>query len=121
MPIQVLKGFFETRDQVLEDIRQTGFWPTTFVGGPSPELPLHWHDSEVHAYVLEGETWMKDGLTGERLAIGPGDKFIIPKGVLHAEGDSLATMVYIIGLPEPRTFKEFLRLQSPETAPTAAL
>ena len=47
MGLTVQKKFFERREQVFEDLAQTGHWPTTFVSGASPELPLHWHDLDV--------------------------------------------------------------------------
>lgn len=34
--IEIQKHFFEDRADVLDDL--TGFWPTTFVSGPSPGL-----------------------------------------------------------------------------------
>ena len=35
MAVEVVKGFFEKRDQVLDDLKASGYWPTTFVSGPS--------------------------------------------------------------------------------------
>ena len=54
--LQIEKAFFESREQVLEDIGKNNTWPTTFVSGPSEGLPVHWHSEEVHAYIMEGET-----------------------------------------------------------------
>jgi quercetin dioxygenase-like cupin family protein len=118
MAIQVHKRFFETREQVLDDIKKDGYWPTTLVTPVSPELPVHWHDSEVHGYVMSGRSWVLDGATGERLAMEPGDKLILPMGALHAEGDTTEPMVYIVALPAPRPFDQFLRLHPPEKAPS---
>ena len=118
MAIRIFKRFFDTTGQVLDDIKTTGFWPTTLIAPASPELPLHWHDCEVHTYVIAGSTWTLDGVTGERVAMEPGDKLVIPAGVLHAEGDTPAPVTYIVALPEPRPFGEFLTLLPPETAPT---
>jgi quercetin dioxygenase-like cupin family protein len=114
---QVHRHFFETREQVLDDIRADGYWPTTLVSKPSPALDLHWHDSEVHGYVIDGRTWVLDGDTGARVDIAPGDKLVLPRGALHAEGETTETMIYIVALPEPRPFEEFLRMRSPEDAP----
>lgn len=33
------KGYFNDRAQVMEDIRDTGYWPTTYLSGTPPELP----------------------------------------------------------------------------------
>lgn len=61
MAIRILKRFFETTDQVLDDIKRTGFWPTTLI----------------------------------------------------------APVTYIVALPEPRPFGEFLTLLPPESAPAS--
>ena len=42
---------FTSKDQVLEDIRKSGFWPTTYISNASPELPLHWHDGDIVGYL----------------------------------------------------------------------
>ncbi len=120
MPLDIQKNFFETRDDVLEDIRRTGFWPTTFVSNESPELPVHWHEEEVHGYVLEGETYLVDGETGERLPFGVGDKLVLPAGTLHAEGEVTRRMVYIVAMREPSNLEVLLRMRDPSEVPKAA-
>ncbi len=120
MPLDIRKNFFETKDEVLEDIRKTGFWPTTFVSNESPELPVHWHEEEVHGYVLEGETYLVDGETGEHLPFGVGDKLVLPAGTLHAEGEVKRRMVYIVAMREPSNLEVLLRMRDPSEAPKAA-
>ena len=56
MGIEIHNGFFKNRADVLDDLKTTKFWPTTFVSGPSPGAEVHWHSHEVHAYVVEGHT-----------------------------------------------------------------
>ncbi len=119
MPLDIRKSFFETKDEVLEDIRKTGFWPTTFVSNESPELPVHWHEEEVHGYVLEGETYLVDGETGERLPFGVGDKLVLPAGTLHAEGEVKRRMVYIVAMREPSNLEVLLRMRDPSESPKA--
>ena len=114
MAVEVVKGFFEKRDEVLDDLKASGFWPTTFVSGPSPGIESHWHDVEVHAYVLEGTTSFLDVESGNRHPVGPGDKIVIPARMLHAEGEITARVVYIIGLPEARPPDQQLLLLSPD-------
>ena len=41
------KNYFATRAEVMEDVRDTGYWPTTFISNKSPELPLHYHDHDI--------------------------------------------------------------------------
>jgi hypothetical protein len=55
MGVEVYKDFFESLEDVLEDLKKTGFWPTTFVSPPSPQVPLHWHDSDLNGYIMQGE------------------------------------------------------------------
>ena len=114
MTIRVEKGFFETKEEVFQDLARTGFWPTTYVSRPSPAIDLHWHDSEVHGYVLQGESWILDGDSGERITVQKGDKLILPEGALHAEGEVTEQMIYIVALPEARPFDEFLRTLPPD-------
>ena len=88
MSLEVKKGFFTDRSEVMDDIKKTGFWPTTFVSEPYPGVSVHWHDVDINGYVISGSTWVRDGKTGEKLTIQAGDKLIIPRGALHAEGGS---------------------------------
>ncbi len=118
--VHVHHGHFSSRDEVLDEIRRQGWWPTTLITPVSGELPLHTHATEVHAYVLEGQSWIRDGVTGEQLTIAPGDKLVIPEGVVHAEGATTAPMLYIVALPQPTTQKEFLRMQRADDPAAAA-
>jgi len=117
MAIHLHKGFFTTHAEVLEDIKRTGFWPTTLIAPASPELPMHWHDCEVHTYVIAGSTATLDGVTGERVAMQTGDKLVIPAGVIHAECSTEEDITYVVAVPTPPRFGEFLTLLPPETAP----
>ena len=114
MSIQVYENYFKTLEDALEDIRSDGYWPTTFVTDASPEIPVHWHDSELHGYVMEGETYILDGVTKERIDFGQGDKLVLPAGTLHAEGETKGRMVYLVALPEPRRMDEFLHMFMPD-------
>lgn len=120
MAFQVYRNFFTTLAEVLDDIRADGYWPTTLVTKPGPALELHWHDSEVHGYVIEGKTWVLDGDSGKRVDIQTGDKLVFPYAALHAEGETTETMTYIVALPEPRAFDDFLRMRSPDEHPGAS-
>ena len=111
--LEIHRNFFETREEVLRDLIATGFWPTTFVSNASPELPVHWHDEEIHGYVLEGETYLVDGETGDHVPFGPGDKLVLPAGTLHAEGAVAERMVYIVALPRPSNLEPVLQMRDP--------
>ncbi len=112
--LTIHKRFFESRAEVLEDLKSTGFWPTTFVSGPSPGLDVHWHSEDVNAYVMEGETSFLDAESGERHSVGVGDKIVVPARALHAEGEVPERVVYIIAVPEAMLPDDFLVLRPPE-------
>ena len=83
MGFEIHRGFFDSLEEVLEDVKKTGYWPTTLVSPASPELPLHWHDADVNGYLMQGSTYLLDE-HGTRLPFEKGDKLILPKGALHA-------------------------------------
>jgi mannose-6-phosphate isomerase-like protein (cupin superfamily) len=112
--IEIHKRFFESRADVLDDLKATGFWPTTFVSGPSPGREAHWHSHDVHAYVVEGNTSFLDGESGKRHSVGPGDKVVVPMRTLHAEGEVADRVVYVIAAPEALPPEEFLKENAPE-------
>ena len=114
MGVQVHKHFFDAREEVLDDLKKTGFWPTTYVSEPGPPGDIHWHNLEVHGYVLDGHTWFLDVDNDIRHDIASGDKIVIPARTLHAEGGITENVIYIIGLPEPGPFDPFLEQRSPE-------
>ncbi len=101
------KNYFETRSDVMDDIRKTGFWPTTFLSGRSPELPVHYHDYDIIGYVIEGETYLLDE-DEQRVPIGPGDRLVIPKGAWHAEGEVNEKVVYIVTVNEAVPMRDAL-------------
>ncbi len=109
----VEKNAFRTRAEVMEDIRDSGYWPTTYVSGRSPELPLHHHRYDIIGYVIEGETYLLDE-NGERIPIGPGDRLVIPKGAWHAEGAVEERVLYIVSVKEPVPFLEAIMPLEPK-------
>lgn len=114
MTVNIHKKFFRNRSDVMDDLKVSGFWPTTFVSGPSPGLEVHWHSEEVHAYILEGETSFLDAESGDSSPVGAGDKIVVPARTLHAEGEVLDKVVYIIAIPEALSPDEFLKIRTPE-------
>ena len=52
MRVSVLKNHFEGLPGAMADIARDGFWPTTFISKPSPPPAVHWHDCDVHGYVM---------------------------------------------------------------------
>ena len=114
MGLTVERASFANLSAVLDDVKLNNMWPATFVSGPSKGLPEHWHDYEVHAYVIEGDTWFVDGDTGKRLDVTRGDKVVIPERALHAEGEVEGKVVYIVAIPEPVMNRDFLVMRTDE-------
>lgn len=106
------KGYFTNRTEVMEDIRDTGYWPTTYISQKSPELPVHYHDHDIIGYVMEGKTYLLDE-DGQRLPLEPGDRLVIPKGAWHAEGEVSEEVIYIVSFREPVPFLEGIMPREP--------
>ena len=116
-PMQVIRGAFSTLAEVLDDVAALGFWPTTYVSERMQELPLHWHDFDDVGYMLEGCTYLLNERS-ERIEIGPGDKLVLPRGAVHAEGDVLERTVWIVAIPMPANLLDvFSDLKDPATSP----
>jgi mannose-6-phosphate isomerase-like protein (cupin superfamily) len=113
MSVKYYHQFFSSKNQVMDDIKKNGTWPTTYVSGPAEGPPVHWHADEVHAYIMEGETDFLDQQSGVKTPVGAGDKIVVPARTLHAEGGIKERVVYILALPQPRLPEEFLAQEDP--------
>ena len=111
--LTVDKGYFRTHQDVMEDIARNGYWPTTYVSDPSPELPLHHHPQDIIGYLMEGSSYVL-GEAGERIEVEPGDRLVIPKGAWHAEGAVTERMVYLVTIPTPIPFFQALAPLDPQ-------
>ena len=107
MALKIYRQFFQSRGQVLNDLKHTGHLPSTLISDSSPEMSLHWHDLDVTGYIMSGSLYFLDE-QGGRHDLTVGDKFAIPKGTLHAEGEVRETVTYIIGMEYPgKIFEQF--------------
>jgi len=105
--------YFENHADVMADVARTGFWPTTYVSGKSPELPVHYHNYDIIGYVMSGSTYVLDA-DNQRIEIKAGDRLNIPKGAWHAEGEVDETVTYIVTISEPIAFLEALMPMEPK-------
>ena len=106
------KNYFTTRSEVMDDVRDSGYWPTTYISNKSPELPVHYHDYDIIGYVIEGETYVLDE-DEQRIPLGPGDRLVIPKGAWHAEGEVTERVIYIVSLRDAMPLMEGLMPREP--------
>ncbi len=114
MGIRVKKGFFHGLSDVIEDVKQNGTWPTTYVAGTTTAAEVHWHSEEVHVYVMDGKTDFLDADSSKRHPVTTGDKIIVPARTLHAEGVIEGRIVYIIAVPEALVPEDFLKMRPAE-------
>jgi mannose-6-phosphate isomerase-like protein (cupin superfamily) len=106
------KNYFTTRSEVMDDVRDSGYWPTTYISNKSPELPVHYHDHDIIGYVIEGETYVLDE-DEQKIPVGPGDRLVIPKGAWHAEGEVTERVIYIVSLRDAVPLMEGLMPREP--------
>ena len=116
----VEKNYFSTRAEVMDDIRESGYWPTTYISNKSPELPVHFHDHDIIGYVIEGETYVLDA-DEQKTPVGPGDRLVIPKGAWHAEGEVKERVPYIVSLRDAVPLMEGLMPRKPRGVLSLAL
>ena len=114
MGLGIHQDFFSTTNEVLDDVKKNGMWPTTYVSGQSEGLHVHWHEHDVHAYIVEGETDFLDGESGIRTPVSAGDKVVVTAKTLHAEGPVRDRVVYILAVPQPLPPEEFLTMHDPD-------
>lgn len=107
--IQVFPGFFSHTAEVFNDLARTGFWPLTLVTKGGETQPPHHHDTDSHAYIVEGNVVVTDLATNIDHCLGAGDKISIPAGSRHVEKETTGKVVYIIAIPKPRPLRDFLR------------
>ena len=105
-------NFFSNHSEVMADIAKTGFWPTTYVSEPSPELPVHYHDYDIVGYVMSGSSYLLDE-NEQRIEISQGDRLNIPAGAWHAEGEVTGQMTYIVTVSEAVPFLQALMPKEP--------
>ena len=55
---------------------------------------------------MEGTTWVIHGVTGDRLIVEPGDKLVIPAGVLHIEGEDERAVTYVMAIPTTKAHSQ---------------
>jgi uncharacterized cupin superfamily protein len=116
-PMQVIKNAFSSKEEAMADLTSLGLWPTTYVSERMDELPLHWHDVDNCGYVIEGSSYVLDA-DGERIELEAGDKLVLPAGAVHAEGEVLERMVYIVGISVDENLMDaLLPLRDPATSP----
>lgn len=113
MTLNIQKGAFDGLSGALKDMTALNLWPTTYVSGEAPAADIHWHEYDVHVYVMKGQTYFVDGETGAKLPVVAGDRVLVPAKTLHAEGAVEDEVVYLIGLPSAVPPGEFLAMRDP--------
>ncbi len=113
MTLQIEKAAFDGLADALKDCAARGLWPTTYVSGTAPAADIHWHDEDVHIYVMKGQTTFLDAESGKSVSVVAGDKIVVPARALHAEGEVVGEAIYLIGLPRAVPPADFLAMRDP--------
>lgn len=120
--IELYKHYFDTMDDVLEDLRRRGLWPMTLVMEASPALPIHRHHVDMYTYVMEGTAPVLHDPEGDSTyEITRGDLMIMRAGTYHAESHTSARVTYIIGFPRPGHLYDLVRSMPEEDRGKLAL
>jgi quercetin dioxygenase-like cupin family protein len=114
MSVIIEKNFCNGLADALDDIKKTGFWPTTFILPAGHRKHVHWHSYEVNIYVMEGNSSFYDEKSGQTHLVTVGDKITVPAKTLHAEGAVDGRLVYLIALPDAQTSEDFLKPMPPD-------
>lgn len=112
MSLIVEKAHFEGLAGALQAIAGKGLYPTTYATDHATAAELHWHNEEVLAYLVQGETYFLDG-DNNRYPLQAGDLITVPARTVHAEGDIKEPVVMLIGLREALPMDRFLLPHDP--------
>lgn len=112
MSLIIDKKYFDGLSGALEDIRARNLFPTTYATDQATAANLHWHNEEVLAYLVKGETYFLDE-KGNKHQLEAGDLITVPTRSIHAEGDITEPVVMLIGLVEAVPMDQFLIQHDP--------
>ena len=84
MGLQIKPHHFNGKTAALEEIARLGLVARDGAMAAGNLEDVHWHETGLHIFVLEGAFETKEGVDGELLGAGPGDLIIIPAGTPHA-------------------------------------
>ncbi len=112
MSLIVNKKHFDGLSGALEEIREKGLFPTTYATDHATAANLHWHNEDVLAYMIQGNTYFLDA-NGQEHRLEAGDLITVPARTLHAEGAINEPIVMLIGLKEALPMDRFLLPRDP--------
>ena len=103
--IEITRGHFEGLPAALDECARLNLYPSILI--PSDDYrggPTHWHDHDVHVFVLEGKAQVYNE-KGELMDIGAGDRILIPERTLHREAPAVqnGNAIILIAFPRPMT------------------
>lgn len=65
-------------------LREEGYVPDRWAGSPGQLYPDHWHPFDKVVVVARGSIVFKDCSTGMKYELLPGDRLLVPAGLLHS-------------------------------------
>ncbi len=95
--VAVLKSHFQAKEEAIQEILSTRWWPISLRDAPGEVFEPHKHDADQVLYLVEGT--MKFEADGRFHHLEPGDKLELPAFTVHS-AEVPEGAVYIIGMPK---------------------
>lgn len=84
MSVTVDKGHFADKQQAFAQIEALSLYPREGAMAAGDLEDVHWHQTSLKIFVLEGSFETRDVVADTNLLAGPGDIITIPRQTLHA-------------------------------------
>jgi quercetin dioxygenase-like cupin family protein len=103
MSISIQPEYFSTETEAKAEIAAGSLFESRRVSA-GERNPPHWHEFDVHVYVLEGTIRVTEVASGREFICGPGAKAFVPARTVHSEHHD--PYVALLGLSvDPSTIK----------------
>ena len=96
MSVTVNKGHFADKQQAIEQIKALHLYPREGAMAAGDLEDVHWHQTSLKIFVLEGSFETRDVEADTNLIAGPGDIITIPQRTLHAARCPIPA-IYVVG------------------------
>ena len=101
--ISIKRNHFSGIDEALRECADLKLYPSVLI--PDDDYrggPTHWHDHDVHVFVLDGCAQVYDQ-NDNLVDISSGDRLLIPERTLHKEAPAVqgGNAVILIAFPQP--------------------
>ena len=101
--IEIKRDHFNGLQAALQECSQLMLYPSVLI--PSKDYqggPKHWHDHDVHIFLLEGKAQVFDE-EDQLITFEAGDKLLVQERTIHREAPSIpdGNAIVLIAFPKP--------------------